>query len=135
VEVVIGVDMLVLAPGLRPGHLPEAAERFVDTLSTHLRAERQSIEPYAVHAAAAFDLLLDAIAASDGSRASIVDRLFDGSPRTSLLGPYTVAPSGDVIAPEGPMLGFSVYRASAEGALALQQALLPRADLVEAASF
>jgi branched-chain amino acid transport system substrate-binding protein len=124
---------LVLGPGLRPGHLPEAAERWVDAFRAHLGIERQSVEPYAIHAAEAVELLLEAIAGSDASRAGIVQRLFDGRRRSGLLGEYTIAPSGDVIAPGGPLLGFSVYRADTGGVLLLERAVLPRADLVAAA--
>ena len=126
--------MVVLAPGLRSPYFPEAAEQFVDGLSRRLEIEPKSVEPYAVHAAEAMALLLEAIGAADISRAALVQRLFDGSRHDGMLGAYTVLPSGDIAAAQdGPILGFSLYRASRAGVLVLERAIIPSQILVSAA--
>jgi ABC-type branched-subunit amino acid transport system substrate-binding protein len=125
--------MVVVAPGVRSGHLPEAAEQFVGALSRRLEIEPDSVEPYAVHAAEAVALLLDATGAGDVSRAALVQRLFEGKVNDGMLGAYTVLPSGDIAAQNSPILGFSVYRASAAGAFVLERAIVPSPVLVSAA--
>jgi branched-chain amino acid transport system substrate-binding protein len=126
-------EMVALAPGVRPGYLPEAAEEFVDVLSSRLGIERDSVEPYALHAAEAVALLLRAIDSASVSRASLVQRLFDGTRHDGMLGRYTVLPSGDIGADDSPILGFSVYRASGAGAFVLERAVVPSPWLVDAA--
>ena len=125
--------MVVLAPGVRPGLLPPAAEEFVAALSGRLQSEPDLVEPYAVHAGAAVALLLETIGETGPSRAAVVRRLFDGTRRDGLLGSYTVLPSGDIAAEESPILGFSVFRASGAGTLALERAVVPSPVLVSAA--
>ena len=112
---------------------PEAAEEFVDVLSRHLGIERNSVEPYALHAAEAVGLLLRAIDSAGVSRASLVQHLFDGTKHDSILGGYTVLPTGDIAAEDSPILGFSIFRASGAGSFVLEHAVVPGALLVNAA--
>jgi ABC-type branched-subunit amino acid transport system substrate-binding protein len=126
-------DMVALAPGVRPGYLPQPAEEFVEVLSTHLGIERDSVEPYALHAAEAVGLLLRGIDSVGFSRAALVQRLFDGNRHDGILGAYTVLPSGDIAAEDSPILGFSIYKASGAGTFVLEQAVVPSAFLVNAA--
>lgn len=51
--------------------------------------------PYAAYAAQAADLLLDAIAASDGSRQSVVDNVFSIDVKDGILGDFSISDSGD----------------------------------------
>src|SRR5581483_8602542 len=78
-------NMVVLAPGVRAGHMPEAAAGFVGTLCKRLGIEKDAVEPYAVHAAEAVALLLDSVDSVGFSRTSLVQRLFDGTPRDGPL--------------------------------------------------
>jgi hypothetical protein len=55
-------------------------------------------EPYSMYAAQAADVLLDAIARSDGTRASVVRELFAARVHNGILGNFTVTPQGDTTA-------------------------------------
>jgi len=50
---------------------------------------------FALAAAQAMDVLLDAIAQSDGSRASVTSNLFKVSVSNGILGSFSITPSGD----------------------------------------
>jgi branched-chain amino acid transport system substrate-binding protein len=74
--------------------LPPAGMRFVERFGrTQAGAE---IEPSAVYAAQAAEVLLDAIARSDGTRASIVDELFRTEIDGGLLGSFGFDRDGDI---------------------------------------
>jgi DNA-binding SARP family transcriptional activator/ABC-type branched-subunit amino acid transport system substrate-binding protein/outer membrane protein assembly factor BamB len=57
---------------------------------------RAAIEPSAVYAAQATEVLLDAIARSDGTRASVVEELFATRIRNGLLGSFGFDQNGDI---------------------------------------
>lgn len=66
--------MYVSLAGVVTGRLPRAGARFVERFG-----QTQSgvpVEPAAVYAAQATEVLLDALARSDGTRSSVVDELF-----------------------------------------------------------
>jgi branched-chain amino acid transport system substrate-binding protein len=50
---------------------------------------------YTIHGAQAAQVLLDAIAASDGSRAAVTSRLFRGRVREGLIGSFGFDRNGD----------------------------------------
>ena len=56
----------------------------------------RAIHPAAVYAAQAADVLLDAIARSDGSRASVVAELRRSRVRRGLIGSFAFDSAGDV---------------------------------------
>jgi ABC-type branched-subunit amino acid transport system substrate-binding protein len=126
--------MVVVAPGLRFPHWPPPATQVVEALAGRLEVDPTLVEPYAVHAAAAIELLLEAIAGGATSRAAIVRRLFDGEARDGLLGTYTVLSSGDVATRDGAVTGFSVFRVSAAGLPVLDGGVVPPPELVAAAA-
>ncbi len=123
---------VVVAPGLRPGFLPPSAEAMVGSVSQGLGVPRSRIEPYAIHAAEATELLLNAIAAANGSRAEVVATLFATEERAGLLGRYTIGPTGELTSSDA-LLGFSVYRATRSGQMVLERGIVPRAELIAAA--
>jgi len=74
--------------------LPPAGARFVERFGkTQPGAE---IEPSAVYAAQATEVLLDAIARSDGTRASVLEQLFRTRVQDGLLGSFGFDANGDI---------------------------------------
>jgi branched-chain amino acid transport system substrate-binding protein len=91
-----GEGMLVTEGGIPPEKLPPAGQRF-------LREFRPSGHPlYAPEAAQAAGVLLDAIARSDGTRASVVDEVFATKVENGILGSFSFDRYGDIVpAPVG----------------------------------
>jgi ABC-type branched-subunit amino acid transport system substrate-binding protein len=54
------------------------------------------VDAYAAYAGQATEVLLDAIARSDGSRASVVKQLFSLRVRRGILGDFRFTPTGDI---------------------------------------
>jgi branched-chain amino acid transport system substrate-binding protein len=87
------VGTYVSLAGIVNDHLPAAGARFVERFSqTQPGVE---VEPTAVYAAQATEVLLDAIARSDGSRASVLDELFRTRVSSGLLGSFAFDRNGD----------------------------------------
>jgi len=100
--------VFVSLAGLVPERLPPAGAAFVERFArTQPGAE---IEPSAVYAAQAAQVVLDAIARSDGSRASVLDALFRTRVRDGLLGDFSFDRRGDIT--ESPV---TIMRLVAEG--------------------
>jgi YVTN family beta-propeller protein len=86
--------VLITSPGLTPQELGAQGTRFVRGFgATH----PGGVTNFAVYAAAATEVLLDAIARSDGTRASVVRALSHTRLRDSVLGPLALAPNGEPI--------------------------------------
>jgi ABC-type branched-subunit amino acid transport system substrate-binding protein len=92
----------------------EAAQSFVTTFQESLGGE--PVDPYAIYGAQAAVVLLDAIAASDGSRASVIEQMFETDCQGCFLGDFTFSPrasqvsTGDIVVinhSEGPGGGSS----------------------------
>ena len=84
------------SPSIPPEELPPAGQRFLDELAP---AE----PPYAVaEAAQATHVLLDEIARSDGTRASVVEELFRTKVTNGILGSFSFDRDGHIVpAPVG----------------------------------
>jgi branched-chain amino acid transport system substrate-binding protein len=78
----------VTQAGLSVTTLPAAGRAFAQRLG-------QDVNVYAVYAAAATEALLDAIAASDGTRALVSANLMKTRVIQSLIGPYAIDANGD----------------------------------------
>lgn len=88
------LGMYVSLAGAVTERLPAAGARFVDRFQrTQPGVE---IEPSSVYAAQATEVLLDAIARSDGTRASVVEELFETRVRNGLLGSFGFDRNGDI---------------------------------------
>jgi hypothetical protein len=106
----------------------------VDELAARLGVERAQVEPYAVHAAEAADLVLEAIADGDGTRKEVLAALFAAEREAGPLGAFHVGENGDAIpSGSGVVCGFTTHRIEA-GAVALDGTILPRPELLAAAS-
>ena len=73
----------------------ESAQSFITAFQETLGGE--PVDPYAIYGAQAAVVLLDAIAASDGSRASVIEQMFATDCQGCFLGDFTFSPEGDPI--------------------------------------
>ena len=86
--------------------LPLAGARFVTRFArAHPGAE---VEPSTVYAAQATEVLLDAIARSNGTRASVLEQLFKTHVKNGLLGNFAFDANGDTT--ESPITIMRVSR-------------------------
>ena len=89
-----GEGMFVTVPGIPPELLPPSGQRF-----TRDFGGRANIEPGALgapEAAQSTEVLLDAIARSDGTRASVVEELFATQVENGILGSFSFDRFGDI---------------------------------------
>jgi ABC-type branched-subunit amino acid transport system substrate-binding protein len=85
-----GEGIRVTSPSIPPEKLPPAGQRFLHELAP-------AKPPYAVaEAAQATHVLLDAIARSDGTRASVVEELFRTKVTDGILGSFSLDRYGDI---------------------------------------
>jgi DNA-binding SARP family transcriptional activator/ABC-type branched-subunit amino acid transport system substrate-binding protein len=85
----------VAIPGvIEADQFGRASARFVHSLSAALGGQRP--EPSAVYAAQAMEVVLDAIARSDGTRGSVLDALFRTRIQNGLVGSVSFDHNGDV---------------------------------------
>jgi DNA-binding SARP family transcriptional activator/ABC-type branched-subunit amino acid transport system substrate-binding protein len=84
--------MIISYPGPAPGLLKGEGARFVASFSKKFEREP---DRFAVNAAQAMDVLLDAVARSDGTRASVTNKLFATRVSNGILGSFWITPTGD----------------------------------------
>jgi DNA-binding SARP family transcriptional activator/ABC-type branched-subunit amino acid transport system substrate-binding protein len=113
--------MTISRAGLPLERLPAPGARFLARFGT---AIAQQPDAYSVYAAQAADVLLDAIAHSDGTRASVVRELFATRVHNGILGNFTITPQGDTTART-----ITIYRV-AHAALRPWQVITPPANLL-----
>jgi branched-chain amino acid transport system substrate-binding protein len=89
------------------------------------------IDPYAIYGAQAGRLMLDAIERSDGSRASVIEEMFNATVEDGLLGSFEINENGDPAQAGGAVVGFTIYRATDK--LETETTLSPKPENVEAA--
>ncbi|MBA2346978.1 MAG: ABC transporter substrate-binding protein, partial [Solirubrobacterales bacterium] len=99
--------VFVSLPGLVTEELPPRGEAFVRRFAGTRAGDE--IEPSAVYAAQAADVVLDAIGRSDGSRASVLAELFRTRVRGGILGDFGFDARGDIT--ESPITVLRVARA------------------------
>jgi branched-chain amino acid transport system substrate-binding protein len=99
-----GEGMLISIAGPPLGRLGERGERFAGRLASAIGTRPYT---YAVYAAQAADLLLDAVGRSDGTRASVVRNVLSARVDDGLLGSFAITPTGDTTSRV-----VSVYRVS-----------------------
>jgi branched-chain amino acid transport system substrate-binding protein len=106
------------------------AKEFIDGLLAGPLAGKP-IDPYAIYGAQSAQVMLDAIAASDGSRADVIAKLFETSVTDGLLGTFTFSPEGDPVAAEGATVAIVVYKATTK--LETETTIAPKQTTVDAA--
>ena len=89
------------------------------------------VDPYAIYGAQAAQIMIDAIAASDGSRADVIAKMFEASVTDGYLGSFEINDTGDPSGAEGAVVGFTIYRATDK--LETVKTISPKPENVEAA--
>ncbi|MFN0155405.1 MAG: branched-chain amino acid ABC transporter substrate-binding protein [Gaiella sp.] len=107
------------------------AKEFVDALIAGPLSGKE-IDPYAIYGAQAAQVMLDAIAASDGSRGDVIAKLFETEVSGGLLGDFGFNENGDPTNATGAVVGFVIYKATDK--LETEQVLAPKPETVTAAS-
>ncbi|HJS48682.1 MAG TPA: branched-chain amino acid ABC transporter substrate-binding protein [Gaiellaceae bacterium] len=80
------------APTKPPSELTGAGKEFFDTFQV---PEGQTVQVYTVYAAAAAQVILDAISRSDGTREDVVAKMFETNLPDSVIGPLEFDANGD----------------------------------------
>ncbi len=70
----------------------------------------ETIDSYAVYGGQAAQVMLDAIAASDGSRADVIKKLFETKVEDGLIGSFSFDANGDPRNASGAVVGFTMYK-------------------------
>jgi branched-chain amino acid transport system substrate-binding protein len=91
----------------------------------------KAIDPYAIYGAQAAQIVLDAIEASDGSRADVIAKMFETEVTDGLLGSFTINENGDPEDAEGAVVGFTMYVATDK--LTTEDNFSPKPETVTAA--
>lgn len=84
--------LIVTVPGASPDALTTHGRRFAVKLAEHLGLRPGA---YTLHAAQAAEVVLDALARSDGSRAAVVREIFRTRVRDGITGDFSFTSSGD----------------------------------------
>jgi branched-chain amino acid transport system substrate-binding protein len=87
------------------------AADFIEQLSAG-PLQGKPIDPYAIYGAQAAQVMLDAIAASDGTRTDVIAKMFDTSVHDGLLGSFDINANGDPENASGAVVGFTIYEAT-----------------------
>ena len=106
------------------------AKEFVDGLLAGPLAGK-SIDPYAIYGGQSAQVLLDAIAESDGSREDVIAKMFETSVTDGLLGTFTFSEDGDPVAEGGAILAIVFYKATDK--LETVKVVVPKQSTVDAA--
>ena len=104
--------MYMSVAGVPVDEFQGAAKEFADEFTSEFLKSGQSIDPYAVYGAQAAQILLDAIAASDGTRADVIAKMFETEVTDGLLGSFTFNENGDPQDASGAVVGFTIYVAT-----------------------
>jgi branched-chain amino acid transport system substrate-binding protein len=88
------------------------------------------IDPYAIYGGQAAQVLLDAIAASDGSRADVISKMFASDVQNGLLGTFKFNENGDP-GHVGATVAITVYKATDK--LETEKVISPKTETVNAA--
>jgi ABC-type branched-subunit amino acid transport system substrate-binding protein len=113
--------MTISIPAPAPERLRGEGRRFVANFG---KAIGRTIEAYSVVTAQAIEVLLDAIARSDGSRASVTERLFKTKVKNGILGNFSFDRNGDTTA-----AAVTIYRIE-EGKPKVLTVITPSPNLV-----
>jgi YVTN family beta-propeller protein len=95
--------LVVSFPSVPPAELPPSGRRFAQAFEKAIG--RGPVEPWSITTAQATEVLLEAIAASDGTRASVTEQLFRVKVKNGILGSFEFDANGDTTAG-----GVTMYR-------------------------
>ncbi|HXH89438.1 MAG TPA: branched-chain amino acid ABC transporter substrate-binding protein [Gaiellaceae bacterium] len=91
----------------------------------------KAIDPYAIYGAQAAQIMIDAIGASDGSRADVIAKMFEAQVTDGYLGTFGINETGDPSGAEGAVVGFTIYKATDK--LETIKTISPKPENVDAA--
>jgi branched-chain amino acid transport system substrate-binding protein len=106
------------------------AAEFIEGLQAGPLAGK-AIDPYAIYGAQSAQIVLDAIAASDGTRADVIAKMFETEVTDGLLGTFGFNENGDPTNASGAVVGFTMYVATDK--LETSDNFSPKPETVEAA--
>jgi branched-chain amino acid transport system substrate-binding protein len=90
-----GQGMYVTNAGVPADRLTGAGKTFIDAFKAEYGVS--VVQPYTAYAAQTTQVLLNAIAASDGTRASVAKAVFGMKITNGILGTFQIGPTGDII--------------------------------------
>ena len=106
-----------------------AGQEFIDEFAT--RVGDQPVDPYGVYGAQAAQIVLDAIAKSDYTRAGVIEQLFATEVTGGFLGDFSFNENGDPTLASGAVVGFTIFRGDEQ--LEVETSFSPEEEVVEAA--
>ncbi|MDH4346621.1 MAG: hypothetical protein OEW31_09825, partial [Thermoleophilia bacterium] len=122
--------MFMSVAGVPIDQFKGAALDFIDALLAGPLAGKE-IDPYAIYGGQAAEILVDAIAASDGTRSSVIEQMFATQVTDGLLGSFSFNENGDPQDASGAVVGFTMYVATDE--LTTEESFSPDPETVKAA--
>ncbi len=121
--------MFMSVAGVPIDEFQGAGAEFAEKLKPRIGGK--PVDPYAIYGAQAAQIMLDAIAASDGSRADVIAKMFEAEVTDGYLGSFEINDTGDPSGAEGAVVGFTIYRATDK--LETVKTISPKPENVEAA--
>ena len=119
--------MYVSVAGIPPEKLSGPGKAFVDDFGAQIGTQ---VNPYAAYAAQAAVVMLDAIEASDGTRASVTNKLFQTNIKDGILGSFSINENGDTTA--NPVTVYIQQGSGTSGTGKTYKTIVPPANLVKA---
>jgi branched-chain amino acid transport system substrate-binding protein len=104
-------------------------QEFIAEFQTRIGDE--PVDPYGVYGAQAAQVVLDAIARSDYTRAGVLEQLFSTKVTDGYLGDFNFNENGDPTLASGAVVGFTIFRG--EEQLEVETSFSPEEEVVEAA--
>ncbi|MGH3041483.1 MAG: branched-chain amino acid ABC transporter substrate-binding protein [Gaiellaceae bacterium] len=89
------------------------------------------VDPYAIYGAQAAQIVLDAIANSDYTRAGVIEQLFQTQVSGGFLGDFEISEGGDPALASGAVVGFTIFVGEEE--LVPETVISPQEEVVDAA--
>ena len=123
--------MFVSAVGVPHRELSDTAKTFADEFAADYLGGKP-LDPNAIYGAQAAQVMLDAIAKSDGTRGDVTAKLFETEVTDGLLGTFRFDANGDPADATGPVVGFTIFKV-ARG-LAVETTIDPAGSTVRAAA-
>jgi branched-chain amino acid transport system substrate-binding protein len=128
--------MYLTVAGVPIDEFGPAGQEFIEAYSTEFAdaLKGNQPDPYSVYGAQAGEVILDAIEQGGADRAAVIDAMFATQVSDGLLGSFQFNENGDPTPAEGAVVSITVFRASAQQALAEVGAVIsPAPELVDAA--
>ena len=120
--------MYITVAGVPPEKLTGAGKEFIKNFGAQIGKKPN---PYSAYAAQSMAVVLAAIAASDGTRASVNDKLLATKVTDGILGTFSINKDGDVT--RNPVTVYKQVGSGKSGTGATVKVVIPPASLVKAA--